>query len=292
MAQRKKTANTKAAARSARLKARPAPAKAKRAAGKPARAKARAGMRKGAGASAAKRGRTGAGISRAGVRRPKAPAAAARPKEKPSRAAVPPSRRAAAATGTGAAAVTPQAAAGQPELSVGNEALRQATGRTWAQWFAALDAEGARSLPHSDILRLVFQRFRLNPGWSQTVTVGYEQTHGLRGKQEQAEGYSASASKTLAAAPERVYAAWNADAERGRWLGMNLKVRSATPPKSIRLNWSDPISQIVVTLNPRGAGKTQVAVEHSRLKDRAESARMRTFWASALERLGAAVGGR
>ncbi|MFI5401129.1 MAG: SRPBCC domain-containing protein [SAR324 cluster bacterium] len=184
------------------------------------------------------------------------------------------------------------AAPDQPDLNIGDDAVHKGTGRTWAQWFAALDAEGARTLPHSDIARLVFQRFRVNPWWSQMVTVGYEQAHGLREKHEKADGYSISASKTLAAPAERVYAAWNVDAERGRWLGMNLKVRSATPPKSIRLNWSDPISQIVVMLNPRGAGKTQVAVEHNRLKDRAECDRMRTFWASALERLGVAVGGR
>jgi uncharacterized protein YndB with AHSA1/START domain len=124
------------------------------------------------------------------------------------------------------------------------------------------------------------------------VTVGYEQARGLRELHQRAEGYSIGASKTLAAPAERVYAAWNQDAERSRWLGVNLKVRGATPPKSIRLDWSDQRSRVVVLLHPRGAAKTQVAVEHNKLKDAAECARMKTFWAAALERLEAAVLGR
>jgi hypothetical protein len=179
---------------------------------------------------------------------------------------------------------------GQPELRVGDEAVKKATGRNWAAWCQALDAAGAQTLPHSDIARLVFERFRVGPWWAQMVTVGYEQARGLRVAHQRPDGFSVSATKTLAAGTERVYAAWNVDAERNRWLGTNLKVRSATPPKSIRLAGSDGLSQIVVMLHAKGA-KTQVAVEHNKLKDTAEVARMKSYWKSALERLRSAVEG-
>jgi uncharacterized protein YndB with AHSA1/START domain len=167
----------------------------------------------------------------------------------------------------------------------------KATGRTWAQWCEALDAAGARSMAHSDIARLVFERFRVGPWWSQMVTVGYEQARGMREAHQRPDGYTATASRTLSVPAERVYAAWNVDADRTKWLGVNLKVRSATPPKSIRLTWSDQLSPIVVMLYARGA-KTQVAVEHNKLKDQAEVERMKGYWTAALGRLAAAVGAK
>jgi uncharacterized protein YndB with AHSA1/START domain len=285
----KKTAKKVAKQKTSIPLAKSAPKKAARAKAKPA--KARPAKRRPAKAKPKSALRARAGAAKSGARpAPKVPPRKARPAMPVSPPRAPAPARAVPGVRTGPP--KPPPAPGQPELNVGDDAVHKATGRTWAQWFKALDTAGARTLAHSDIARLVFQRFRVNPWWSQMVTVGYEQARGLREKHEKAEGYSISASKTLAAPAERVYAAWNVDAERGRWLGMNLKVRSAAPPKSIRLNWSDQLSQIVVMLQPRGAGKTQVAVEHNKLKDRAECARMKTFWASALERLGAAVGGR
>lgn len=186
-------------------------------------------------------------------------------------------------------AVAP-ASAGQPELQVSNEAVEKATGRNWAQWCEALDGAGAQGMAHSDIARLVFERFRVGPWWSQMVTVGYEQMRGMRVKHQRPDGFSVSATKTLAAHPERVYAAWNVDAERSRWLGSSLKVRSATPPKSIRLAGSDGVSLVTVMLYPKGK-KTQVSVQHDKLKDSAEAARMKTYWATALDRLDTAVKG-
>ena len=181
---------------------------------------------------------------------------------------------------------------GEPELRITDEAVAKATGRDWTQWCEALDAAGAQAMPHSDIARLVMERFRLGPWWSQMVTVGYEQLRGLRVKHQKSEGFEISASKTLTASAERVYAAWNQDAERNRWLGQNLRVRGATPIKTIRLAGSDGISTIDVALNPKGQSKTQVTVQHSKLKDAAEAARMKLHWAAALDRLRAAVEAR
>jgi hypothetical protein len=41
-------------------------------------------------------------------------------------------------------------------------------------------------------------------------------------------------------------------------------------------------------LYPKGK-KTQVSVQHDKLKDSAEAARMKSYWATALNRLGSAV---
>lgn len=249
---------------------------------------------------AAKRG----GVKSRTAAKPKARKATAQPRTAPKpRIAAKPSRGAARpaphlpAPGRGAAptiltrpiAPLVPAARGEPELRVGDEAVLKATGKDWAEWCGALDAAGAQTLPHSDIARLVMERFRLGPWWSQMVTVGYEQARGLSDKHQKSDGYEISVSKTVSAPAERVYGAWNQDAERMRWLGQNLKVRTVTPVKSIRLTGSDGISIVAVALAPKGAGKTHVSVQHTKLKDADEAARMKSHWTSALERLRAAV---
>jgi hypothetical protein len=57
-------------------------------------------------------------------------------------------------------------------------AVKKATGRDWAAWVKVLDAAGATSKPHREIVKIV------NAGswWSQMVTVGYERIRGLRDK--------------------------------------------------------------------------------------------------------------
>jgi len=273
----KKSVVKKSAAKKA---ARPA-AKPKRAAKQRATAKPRR-------TSASQKART---APKHAARRPKSRAAAAKHKVSAQPAAKPGPPRPGATPTILTRPIAPlvPAAAGQPELRVGDEAVQKATGKDWAQWCAALDAAGAQNLPHSDIARLVFERFRLGPWWAQMVTVGYEQARGLREKHQKPEGFEISVAKTIAAPAERVYVAWNQDAERMRWLGQNLKVRTVTPVKSIRLTGSDGISIVEVALRARGAGKTQVAVQHMKLKDAAEAARMKIHWTAALERLRAAV---
>jgi hypothetical protein len=63
----------------------------------------------------------------------------------------------------------------QPAASapVSDAAIAARTGRTWAEWIATLDGEGARDLSHGGIAELVHSRFGVDGWWSQSV-VGYE----------------------------------------------------------------------------------------------------------------------
>src|SRR5579863_312550 len=283
----KPSAKGKAAAKTKSIK----PKAAKGKAAKSVRKAPSAPVRKGASTSAKKAPPAKVGKKASSVKAAKPKAARSSPKASPARHPAP---KPAAAMVSGERTIPPKqppTAPDQPDLKVGDDAVMKATGKNWAQWCEVLDAAGGRAMAHSDIARLVFERFRVGPWWAQMVTVGYEQARGTREAHQRPDGFSVSATKTIAAPAERVYAAWNVDADRARWLGVNLKVRSATPPKSIRLLWSDQLSPIVVMLYSRGA-KTQVAVEHNKLKDQAEVERMKGYWSAALNRLAAALGAR
>ena len=168
---------------------------------------------------------------------------------------------------------------------VGSDAVQAKTGKTWAEWFAVLDAAGAQQMPHPRIARYLAEEQGVPDWWCQMLTVGYEQARGLRAVHEKTDGFAANASKTFAAPAMALYEAWADGERRNRWLpDAPLNVRKATPGKSLRITWADG-SSVDANLTARGADKSQVAIQHSRLPDAETAAQMKAFWGAALERL-------
>jgi hypothetical protein len=171
---------------------------------------------------------------------------------------------------------------------VGDAAVKRATGKTWREWFRLLNAAGARKLPHREIARLLSKKHDCPPWWCQMVTVGYEQAHGLRDKYQTASGYRAGVSRTMPVSLKTLYAAWEDPAERTAWLGRRaITIRKATPRKSMRITWEDGRTLVVVNFLSKGAAKSQVAVQHSKLIGAEDVSRQKTFWAKALDVLAA-----
>jgi hypothetical protein len=172
----------------------------------------------------------------------------------------------------------------QPALRVGDAAVAAKTGRTWPEWFDLLDRAGAQDLTHKEIDTLLYDAHGLDGWWAQMVTVGYEQARLGRAKHEKPGGFEVSASKTVAVPVETLFTAWNDPRRRARWLSEALTVRKATLPKSMRITWSDGTS-LSVNFYAKGAGKSQVAVQHGKLKDAQMAERVKADWAKRLEHL-------
>jgi hypothetical protein len=82
----------------------------------------------------------------------------------------------------------------------------------------------------------------------------------------------------------RLYRAPHDDRNRARWLpGVDLKVRTATAEKSMRITWPDKTS-VEVGFASKGPAKSLVAVQHGKLPDKAAAARLKDYWT---ERFGA-----
>ncbi len=166
-------------------------------------------------------------------------------------------------------------------------AVLERTGREPDAWFALLDAWGATDRTHTEIARRLVDEHGVDGWWAQTITVGYEQARGMRAPGQQSDGsFSASASKTVDVAAERAFEAF-ADAElRARWLpGVEVRVRTATPPKWFRADWEDGSTRIAVGFTAKGDAKAQVGVAHERLADAESAARMKTYWRERLTEL-------
>jgi hypothetical protein len=164
--------------------------------------------------------------------------------------------------------------------------LKERTGCTWERWVKALDRAKAYTWPHREIAQYVRDRYKTDGWWAQTVTVGYERIKGLRAVGQRRDGsFEANKSKTFAVPLERLYRAFGDKRTRERWLpGVDLKVRTATRGKSMRITWPDQTSLVVGFLRT-GTGKSQVALQHGKLPDRDSAARMKQYWAERLRAL-------
>ncbi len=122
------------------------------------------------------------------------------------------------------------------------------------------------------------------------VTVTYEQGRGLRDKHQRPGGYQISVSRTVNVPLAKLYKSFANAKSRASWLAENgLVVRTATTDKSMRVTWVDSKTSLEIGFYPKGAGKSQVVVQHSKLPDAKSSARMKTYWGKALDGLRASL---
>ena len=170
-------------------------------------------------------------------------------------------------------------------LNISSDAVKEKTGKSWAQWFTLLDKARARTMTHQEIVAVLARKHDLGPWWRQMVAVGYEQAKGLRAKHEKPDGFEISRVKTLKAAVGDVYEAWGNARRRALWLpGVKLTIRKATENKTLRVTWSDG-SNLEVTLHAKGAAKTQIEVQHGRLASARAAEKQKAFWGEAFDRL-------
>lgn len=168
-----------------------------------------------------------------------------------------------------------------------DEAVARKTGKSWAQWVAALDALDARSLSHREIAALVRERWpEIGGWWAQTVTVGYERIHGLRahGQQRTDHSYVANKSRTYAVPVSALYRAFSLERIRERWLDVSPVVRSSKVDTAVRFEWPDG-TRVIANFTDKGRDKSSVAIQHTKLGDAAARERAKQAWGERLDAL-------
>ena len=94
------------------------------------------------------------------------------------------------------------------------------------------------------------------PGTRRPWSSSYERARGLRALGEHADGFTVTASKTVAVPVERLYDAFVDESLRERWLpDGELRERTATKPKSARFDWGDGGTRVHVTFAAKGDGE-------------------------------------
>jgi hypothetical protein len=172
-----------------------------------------------------------------------------------------------------------------------DETLKEKSGRASAEWFRILDKAGAGKWEHRQIAAYLRDKQKVSPWWSQMISVEYERARGIRQKFQKCDGrFSASASRTISVPLGKLFEAW-ADARlRRKWLAeADMEVTKTTKNKYFRAKWDGGKSRLSVGFYAKGPGKSQVAVDHERLADSKECARIKEYWSGALDRLQATL---
>jgi uncharacterized protein YndB with AHSA1/START domain len=164
--------------------------------------------------------------------------------------------------------------------------LKARTGCTWERWVKALDHSKAYTWTHREIAKHVMEQYKIPGWWAQTVAVGYERIKGLRAVNQRRDGsFEANKSRTFAVPVSRLFEAFHDPRVRARWLpDVKLTVRTAVSPKYLRVTWPDATS-VVVGFTAMGAAKSQVAIQHEKLRDAAAVLRTKEFWAGRFDAL-------
>jgi hypothetical protein len=179
------------------------------------------------------------------------------------------------------------ATAQDPATTKSGKALRETTGRDYAEWFALLDAWGAAGREYREIAAWLTGEHGISTWWAQKLIVEYEQERGVRDAGARPDGtFAGGASKSVAVPVERLFAAFIDPAERERWLpGVDLRVRVSTPGRSTRFDWVEDGTRLNVTVRAIGDDRSEVAVEHDHLPDTDAAAARKAFWRERLTAL-------
>jgi uncharacterized protein YndB with AHSA1/START domain len=166
-------------------------------------------------------------------------------------------------------------------LATSDEVIRERTGRGWEEWFDLLDEWGAADKSHREIARWLAGQQGIHPlAWNaQAIAGSYERARRGRQVGEHEDGFTVTASKTVAVPIERLYAAFVDAGERARWLpDADLRERTTIEPRSARFDYGDGTSRVHVALVAKGETKSTAALTHERLPDGKEAERMKAFW--------------
>ena len=170
-------------------------------------------------------------------------------------------------------------------------AVSEKTGRSWAQWVAALDASGAWQWTHRDIARHVGDTYdEVSAWWAQTITVGYERIRGLRDVgQRRGGGYDANKTRTYPVDVSTLYRMFADARRRRRWLTEGFtKIRTSRVDTSIRADWEDG-TRVHFFFTAKGPSKSSVSIQHTMLPDKTSAEVARQAWHARLDTLRGAL---
>jgi hypothetical protein len=166
-------------------------------------------------------------------------------------------------------------------LATSDETIRERTGRGWEEWFDLLDDWGAADKTHREIARWLAGQQGIHPlAWNaQAIAGSYERSRRGRQVGQHEDGFTVTATKTVAVPVERLYDAFVDASLRAVWLpDGELRERTTTKPRSARFDWDGDGTRVHVAFAAKGEAKSTAALSHERLRDGAEAQRMKAFW--------------
>lgn len=191
----------------------------------------------------------------------------------------------------------------KPDFVVDDATCLADTGKSFAEWFAILDAFDGLKKGRRDSVQHLYA-MKANIWWMTTIYVEYEKLHGVIKKDGLAEGYTICVTKTINAPVEKVYSIWNSNLvdwyedgatqdlrEEGTLTcagGTKGTFKRIRENKDLRMVWEHPgcVAPMMLDVQFQDTkGKTLMNAMTSRVQTRGETDGLREAWSAALTRL-------
>ena len=157
-------------------------------------------------------------------------------------------------------------AVGSNAEGVGDDAVRAATGRDRAEWFALLDEAGAATWTHQEVAGWLAREHGVDTWSAQGITVGFEQARGIRRPGQRQDGtFEASVSRTVDLPPT--------DALRA--LAAVVTLQLDVDPLALNLTAKHPTARfpleggeyVLATVSPVADGRSSIGLTWGRMPD-------------------------
>ena len=194
-----------------------------------------------------------------------------------------------------ARAAAPKTPAAKAAPGMSDAAFAERTGKPWSEWFAILEAAGGASMDRKAIFAVLADQ-GVGPLWRQMIAVRYERAltdhepkKPVAKPKPPVGNHSTSVTRMMSATMEAAYNAWERPTRRKRFLDVEVIFASRRDGKVLRFGWREDASRVIVQFVARSKTRTQVTIEHEKMKNIDDVERMNAFWTETLDKMQALV---
>jgi hypothetical protein len=162
------------------------------------------------------------------------------------------------------------------------------TGKTIEDWFLQLDKKGAQKKDANEIYTLIKSIKGLEPlgEWNMGLLgTSYQWSRGLRERGQKGKEFEIGVSKTINVPLSVLYKSFVDDKIRMKWCKGKIEFTKTTLNKSVRAVWNDKETRLSIDFYSKGNHKSQIVVQHLKIKDSKQAALLKTHWGKTLESL-------
>lgn len=193
---------------------------------------------------------------------------------------------------------TPQPSTGSAWVSQpphSDQAIQDATGRSWDQWVEVIDAGPGRDATHTTIAAWVHANSSIGHWWSQSVTVGYERITGKRLPGQMPDGtFTLAQSRTLPIDPDGLRQLLDDERSLTALMPNMIATRKSKPGvKAPRYHLTDlaldleegqgPDMGVLQLMFDASGAKTKFTVTHEKLPNPGALDAWREYWSRWLD---------
>jgi hypothetical protein len=172
----------------------------------------------------------------------------------------------------------------QPDIS--EEAVLQATGRSWREWLGLLGGAGMAEKSREEMIVFLREQHGVPSWWQQSIANAFEQSISRASGDEADDGFQASVSRTVPLPAEAVFQAWIDGELRAKWQRRgDFEPSAIREPGTVRGKWLPDGSWLDVEVSAAAENSCELAIRHRKLADAVGAERMREFWERSVERM-------